>query len=176
MADTSINIPDFRSSERTFQLITQAAGRAGREAFPGNVIIQTLNPDHFCLKLAFEQDYELFFNEEIINRKELSYPPFSRLINLRFEGNKEDAVKVFANKIKRFADRTLESDFKKDITILGPAPAFLSKLRGKYRWHMLIKGNNIKSLHEFAEKILCESDKTRHSINLIIDVDPLTTL
>src|SRR3990170_285213 len=176
MADTSINIPDFRSSERTFQLITQAAGRAGREAFPGKVIIQTLNPDNFCLKLAIMQDYETFFKEELNNRMELSYPPFSRLINLRFEGNKEEAVKVFANKIKRFADRTLESSFKKDITILGPASAFLSKLRGKYRWHMLIKGNNIKSLHEFAEKILCESDKTIHSINLVIDVDPLTTL
>ena len=176
-ADTSINIPDFRSSERTFQLISQAAGRAGRGAIPGEVIVQTLNPGHFCLKHAAEHNYEGFFEDELANRKELLYPPFSRIINLRFEGNKEEYVEAAAKKAKETADSLLKDLLIKDIVVLGPAPAFLSKIRGKYRWQMLLKGKSTKSLHEFAAGLLkgFEEKKDRR-VKLIVDVDPINTI
>lgn len=174
-ADTSINIPDFRSSERTFQLITQAGGRAGRGNIPGKVVIQTLNPNHFCLKLAANHNYEDFFREELSNRKELSYPPFSRLAIIRFDGNKEEEVAVFAKKTKELADSLLLRT--NDVTLLGPTPAILSKLKGKYRWQMLLKGKSAKSLHEFIKNILTALEKKSQSrVKLAVDVDPITTI
>jgi primosomal protein N' (replication factor Y) (superfamily II helicase) len=161
-ADTSVNIPDFRSSERTFQLITQAGGRAGRGNIPGKVVIQTLNPDHFCLKLAANHNYEYFFRAELNNRKELSYPPFSRLAIIRFDGNKEEEVAAFAKKTKEFADSPLlRTD---DVTLLGPTPAILSKLKGK-------------SLHEFIKNILTALEKkSQNRVKLEVDIDPITTI
>ena len=174
-ADTSINIPDFRSSERTFQLITQAGGRAGRGNIPGKVVIQTLNPDHFCLKPATQQNYEEFFIEELNNRKELFYPPFSRLAIIRFDGNKEEDVAAFAKKTKELADSLLLRT--NDVTLLGPTPAILSKLKGKYRWQMLLKGKSTKSLHEFIKNILTGLEKKNQGrVKLAVDVDPITTI
>ena len=176
-ADTSINIPDFRSSERTFQLITQAAGRAGRGDILGTVIVQTLNPDHFCLRMAAEQNYEAFFEEELTNRQGLFYPPFSRLALLRFEGGKVEAVEGAAKNAKRFADKLLENGFNKEITVLGPVPAFLSKLQGKYRWQMLLKGKSAKSIQEFIRNILkCTRETSNNRVKLVVDVDPISTL
>jgi primosomal protein N' (replication factor Y) len=176
-ADTSINIPDFRSSERTFQLITQAAGRAGRGDILGTVIVQTLNPDHFCLRMAAEQNYEAFFEEELTNRQGLFYPPFSRLALLRFEGGKVEDVEGAAKNAKRFADNLLENGFNKEITVLGPVPAFLSKLQGKYRWQMLLKGKSAKSIQEFIRNILkCTRETSNNRVKLVIDVDPISTL
>jgi primosomal protein N' (replication factor Y) len=186
-ADTSLNIPDFRSSERTFQLIIQAAGRAGRGDIPGEVIVQTFNPDHFCLRMAAKQDYESFFEEELMSRKGLLYPPFSRLAILRFEGNKEADVKIVAEKTKRIIDNLLnyscsplakESEWGlKDVVVLGPVQAFLSKLKGKYRWQILLKGKDTKSLHEFIRSILRGLEERKHGkVKLVIDVDPAATI
>ncbi len=183
-ADTSINIPDFRSSERTFQLITQAGGRAGRGNIPGKVVIQTLNPDHFCLKPATQQNYEEFFREELNNRKELFYPPFSRLAIIRFDGNKEEDVAAFAKKTKELANSLLNPPYPSltkrgggDVAVLGPTPAILSKLKGKYRWQMLLKGKSAKSLHEFIKNLLTGLEKkSRDRVKLAVDVDPITTI
>ncbi|MBI5327688.1 MAG: primosomal protein N' [Deltaproteobacteria bacterium] len=192
-ADTSLNIPDFRSSERTFQLIIQAAGRAGRGDIPGEVIVQTFNPDHFCLRMAAKQDYEGFFEEELMSRKGLLYPPFSRLAILRFDGNKEADVEIAAKKAKRIAENLIKAEAGgqwsgerektahglqlADILVLGPAQAFLSKLKGKYRWQILLKGKDTKSLHEFIRGILRGlEDKKQGKVKLVIDVDPATTI
>lgn len=172
--DTSLNIPDFRSSERTFQLITQAAGRAGRGNVAGTVVIQTLNTSHYCFKNAVTHDYEGFYNEEIIDREELDYPPFTRLCNLRLEGAYEDKVEAAAGALKKAASKLVE---KKDptVTILGPAPALLAKIKNRYRWQMLVKGKEVRSLHGFirALKRSFESEGIK-GITLSVDMDPLT--
>ncbi|MBI5681686.1 MAG: primosomal protein N' [Deltaproteobacteria bacterium] len=175
-ADTTMNIPDFRSAEKTFQILTQAAGRAGRGDIPGKVIIQTLNPHHYCFFSIMNHDYTSFFNEEIGKRKELNYPPFYRLVNLRIEGSKEDKVIKAANTLKRVADGYI-GRFKGDIILLGPAPTFLSFLRGRYRWHMLVKGKNVKTLHDFIHSIKNRFEQNKMTgIELVIDVDPMTTM
>lgn len=174
--DTSLNIPDFRSSERTFQLITQAAGRAGRGEVPGTVVIQTLNTGHYCFKNALTHDYEGFYNEEIIGREELSYPPFTRLCNLRLEGTNEAKVVSAAETLKNAALRLLD---KKDgsITILGPAPALLAKIKNRFRWQMLVKGSDVRRLHRFIHALKHSFDaKKLHGISLLVDMDPLTMI
>ncbi|MBI1912888.1 MAG: primosomal protein N' [Deltaproteobacteria bacterium] len=172
--DTSLNIPDFRSSERTFQLITQAAGRAGRGAEAGHVVIQTLNPEHYCFRCALEHDYESFYKEEIEHRRELDYPPFTRLCNLRLDGIKESSVIKAASELKISADKLLG---RKDlgITILGPAPALLAKIKNRYRWQMLFKGKDISKLHPFIKGLKNSFEAKKISgVNLTIDMDPLT--
>ncbi|MBI5892246.1 MAG: primosomal protein N' [Deltaproteobacteria bacterium] len=174
-SDALMNIPDFRSAERTFQIITQAAGRAGRGDAAGNVVVQTFNPEHYCFKGILRHDYIGFFKQEIEIRKEVFYPPFCRLINLRIEGNKEKKVIDGANVLKRIADKHIKGF--KDIILLGPVSAFLSLLKGKYRWHMLVKGKNVKTLHTFAQGIIAEFKQNKISgIELIVDVDPVTTV
>ncbi len=172
--DTSLNIPDFRSSERTFQLITQAAGRAGRGDIPGKVVVQTLNPGQYSFKNALTHDYTGFYEEEIIIRKEAFYPPYSRICNLRVESNKEERAISAAADLKKAAERLLG---KKDhgIEILGPAPALLSKLKGRYRWQMLVKGRDLKTMHGLLKSVKSAFEaKKQSTVSLIIDMDPVT--
>ncbi|MBI5286131.1 MAG: primosomal protein N', partial [Deltaproteobacteria bacterium] len=175
-ADTPLHIPDFRSTERTFQLITQVAGRAGRGEVPGEVIVQTLNPEHYCLQKALAYDYIGFFEEELERRREVFYPPFCRLINLRLEGNNEKRVLETAKRLKGVAVKTLEG-FRADVQVLGPAPAFLYKLRGRYRWQMMVKGRDVKRLHQMVGMVLAGFHEKRLSgVDLIVDVDPAITV
>lgn len=171
--DTSLNIPDFRSAERTFQLITQAAGRAGRGDDPGEVVVQTLNPGHYCFTAAMEHDYESFFKEEIALREEVAYPPFVRLCNLRLEGASEERVAEAAVVLRKAADRLLRGR-DMEITVLGPAPALLARVRNRFRFHMLVKGREIKTLHPFvaALKKAFEARKVT-GVTLTVDMDPL---
>lgn len=179
-ADTALNIPDFRSSERTFQLITQVAGRAGRGSLPGEVIIQTLNPEHYCLQKAITHDYIGFFEEELERRRDAFYPPFCRLVNLSLEGNSEKRLHTAVKRLREIALARLGSKPhtpKSEIKVLGPAPAFLYKLRGRYRWQMLVKGRDVKSLHHLVGVVVDEFHKRRTSgVTLVVDVDPVTTL
>ncbi|HAO92801.1 MAG: primosomal protein N' [Deltaproteobacteria bacterium GWC2_56_8] len=175
-ADTSLNIPDFRSSERTFQLITQAAGRAGRGDEAGTVVIQTLNPGHYAFLSALKHDYNAFYAEEIELRREALYPPFVRLCNLRFEGAKEASVIEAANDMKRTAEALLKVK-NAGVAVLGPAPAPLEKLKGRYRWQMLIKCADAKKLHAIALTLRGSfRAKKRPGVCLTIDMDPLNTL
>jgi len=174
--DTSLNIPDFRSSERTFQLITQAAGRAGRGTEPGTVVIQTLNTTHYCFQNAVSHDYEGFYSEEIIDRKELGYPPFTRLCNLRVEGTGELKVQAAATELKKTALKILG---KKEcpVTLLGPTPAILAKIKNRYRWQMLVKGADVKHLHGFIGALKRSFDSLGlKGITLSVDMDPLTMI
>ncbi|HXI09707.1 MAG TPA: primosomal protein N', partial [Thermodesulfobacteriota bacterium] len=150
--DTSLNIPDFRSSERTFQLITQAAGRAGRGTAAGTVVIQTLNTSHYCFKSAAAHDYESFYDTEISDREALGYPPFTRLCNLRVEGALEDKAALAADTLKKTAMKLLAG---KDLSviILGPAPALVTKIKNRYRWQMLVKSADLKTMHGFIRAL-----------------------
>jgi len=178
-ADLSLNLPDFRSSERTFQLLTQVAGRAGRGIAPGRVIIQTFNPNHYSVQMAKDQDFAKFYQEEARFRSELSYPPFSRLINFRIGGNSQKRSIKAAEEMGEWGRRLLkEKTYGGGIEILGPSPAPLVKLKGKYRYHMLVKGRRAHSLHQFVEELASEMNKRwiGRGISLTIDVDPISVM
>ncbi|HEY3876636.1 MAG TPA: primosomal protein N', partial [Candidatus Kapabacteria bacterium] len=145
-ADTSLNLPDFRSAERTFQLLTQVAGRAGRSTLAGEVLIQTLQPMNAAIEMSVAHDYETFFETELKDREALHYPPFSRLILIEFRGLHENATHDHAQK---FA--TLLPERSSYYERIGPAPPAIAKLRGEFRWHLLIK--NFKKQDSNGEKI-----------------------
>jgi primosomal protein N' (replication factor Y) len=177
-ADTSLHFPDFRSSERTFQLLTQVAGRAGRGEALGEVVIQTFNPDHYSILKAKDHDFIGFYQEEIQFRRALEYPPFSRLINFRLVGNSEKRTKVIAEEMARIGQSLLKKGYRKGIEILGPSTAPFGKMRGKFRWQMLAKGKSVQLLHQFAQElaIRLEEEAKGKGVNLDIDVDPVFIL
>jgi primosomal protein N' (replication factor Y) len=177
-ADTSLHFPDFRSSERTFQLLTQVAGRAGRGEFFGEVVIQTFNPDHYSILRAKDHDYLGFYQEEIQFRKALEYPPFSRFINFRLVGNSEKKTKGLAEEMGRVGQSLLKKGYGKGIEILGPSTAPFAKMRGKFRWQMLAKGKSHQLLHRFAKELASRMDVQLKGkgVNLDIDVDPVFIL
>jgi primosomal protein N' (replication factor Y) len=179
-ADLSLNIPDFRASERTFQLLTQVAGRAGRGSLPGRVIIQTYNPHHYSIQMARAQDFLSFYRQEAQFRQEMAYPPFARLINLRLEGNSEDRIRRYAKFMEQIALRILEKKKKycDQVEMLGPSLAPLARLKGKYRCQILLKGKRWATLHEFTEQILEEAEQeiSLSGVKMIVDVDPVDML
>jgi primosomal protein N' (replication factor Y) len=177
-ADMSLHFPDFRSSERTFQLLTQVAGRAGRGEVFGEVVIQTYNPDHYSILRAKDHDFIGFYQEETQFRKALDYPPFSRLINFRLTGNSEKRTKAVAEEMGKIGKSLLKTRYRKGIEILGPSAAPFAKMKGKFRWQMLAKGKTSQLLHQFAQELaLLLEDQTKGiGVNLDIDVDPVFIL
>ncbi len=179
-ADLSLNVPDFRAGERTFQLLTQVAGRAGRGDRPGRVIIQTYNPGHYSIRMAQAQDYQAFYRQETFFRKEMSYPPFVRLVNFRLEANSEARLMRCARGLEDLARKILEEEegWQGEVEALGPAMAPLPRLRGKFRCQMLFKGKKWSSLHRFAERLLGRAGAEARvpGVKLIIDVDPVSML
>jgi primosomal protein N' (replication factor Y) len=139
-ADTALNFPDFRAGERTFQLISQVAGRAGRGTGGGKVIIQTYAPGHYAIEAASKHDYAGFYEKEIAYRRRLNDPPFARLARLVFGHTNEAACQRQAEKMR---DELLAEKERRgigDINVIGPAPAFIRRLRGRYRWHIIVRG------------------------------------
>ena len=177
-ADTSLHFPDFRSTERTFQLLTQVAGRAGRGETVGKVIIQTFNPDHYSILRAKDHDFIGFYKEEIQFRDALDYPPFSRLINFRVVGNNEKRTKKAAEEMGRIGQLLLKQSYQKGIDLLGPSTAPFSKMKGKFRWQMLAKGKSFRLLHQFARELAnrLEDSIKGTGVNFDIDVDPVFIL
>lgn len=173
--DTSLNIPDFRSTERTFQLITQAAGRAGRGGDPGHVVIQTLNPGHYCFRAIMGHDYDCFFMDEIENRRELLYPPFTRLCVLRFDGLKEGEVAKAANALKMAAEKIIMAK-KFEIFALGPAPALVKMVKNRHRWQILLKSREITPLHSLVRALKAHFEAGKSRVALSIDMDPATVV
>ena len=172
-ADTILNLPDFRSAERTFQLITQVAGRTGRGNIKGEVIVQTYTPGHYSIQAARKHDYQKFYNKEINLRNQLNYPPFSKLVNIIIEGKNNEKVIQGANDLGSFFDN-YQSEI---LELLGPSPAPIEKLRGKYRWQIILKFSkyNLRKhiLKEIREKFLPYKLK---SVKFNIDVDPISML
>ncbi len=177
-ADTSLHFPDFRSSERTFQLLTQVAGRAGRGDFRGEVVIQTFHPDHYSIQRAKDHDFPGFYREEIQFRKALEYPPFSRIVNFRLTGNSEKGTQNVAEAMGRIGEALLKKGYQKGIELLGPSTAPFVKMRGKFRWQMLAKGKSSRLLHQFAVRLSSHLEKKTKGtgVNLDIDVDPIFIL
>jgi len=168
-ADTALNMPDFRAAEKTFQMLTQVAGRGGRGDRAGRVIIQTFNPEHYVLKHTKGHDYKSFYEEEIEFRKALKYPPFSRIINLRLSSAKANVLGRTAQELGRDAV-ALCSRNGNGLEVIGPAESPLSKIRGEYRMQMLIKGKDSKLMHAVAVEL---ADKHATStVKIVIDVDP----
>ena len=168
-ADTSLNMPDFRAAEKTFQLITQVAGRGGRGDAPGKVIIQTFNPQHYALKHSQNHDYKSFYGEEIDFRKALQYPPFGRIINLRLSSVKKDALVEEAQLLGKLAKK-LSARQGNIAEIIGPAESPLAKIRGRFRWQMLIKGKDVNALHQIAREIINKHKNSQ--VRITADVDP----
>jgi primosomal protein N' (replication factor Y) len=174
LADLSLNLPDFRAAERTFQLITQVAGRAGRGERPGRVIVQTLQPNHFSLQHAAQHDYRAFAEQELAARRELGYPPFSRFVQIRCEGERLDATE----RIARTAAQHTRSQSPRGVTLLGPTPAPLERLRRRYRWQLLLRGSSVASLHRTAAeaRAAVQRDAHRAGVRVLVDVDPYSML
>jgi len=139
-AEQALDLPDFRSAERTFQIITQVAGRAGRGERPGKVVIQTYTPDHYAITTALSGDHEAFYKAEIESRKTLGYPPFGRMGRIILSGASEEKVTSAALAL------TGQLPTSKENRILGPAPAPLVKIRNRYRWHILVLAKNHREL------------------------------
>ena len=179
-ADFSLGFPDFRAAERTFQILSQVAGRAGRGQDTGRVMIQTFYPDHYAVTAARDHDYPTFFQKEIELREQLGYPPFSYLACLRLQGNHKQKTEEMA---RRMVDRMIQVTGSwpkrgKDLRVLGPVEAPLSKLKGKYRWQIFIRSKGPNLLHVFIKKV---GESLRRllkgsGVSLTIDIDPYQML
>ncbi|MDO8519151.1 MAG: primosomal protein N' [Deltaproteobacteria bacterium] len=174
--DAGLGIPDFRASERTFQLLMQVSGRSGRAELPGQVIVQAYGPDHYSIQLACKQDYEAFFQKESALRAELGYPPSGKLIQFKFSSASEAKIKAAIQNLDRYlAERSKKEPFS-SLQILGPAPAPLERIRGRVRWHLLLKGKGAP-LKNAALEVRQWLVKSRLSgIKWAIDVDPVGML
>jgi primosomal protein N' (replication factor Y) len=174
--DTSLTLPDFRASERTFQLVTQAAGRAGRGEVDGRVVIQTLNPDHYAFLSAAEHDYDAFYAEEIVLREEVGYPPFMRLCSVRVEAIDEARAESAAKLMGSVANATREAR-DGTVEVLGPIPAFLARAHGRYRWQLLLKAASASALHSCTRGLKSTFEfRVEKGVTLTVDVDPITIL
>lgn len=172
LADQSLAFPDFRASERTFQLLAQVAGRAGRADQPGQVFFQTYQPDHPAIRLAAQHDYERFYATEIQARREVGYPPFTRLISARINAGAEaDALKA-AQSLAAIANR---HDLVRDgiVEVLGPAPAPLARLRARYHYRLLLKSTDRKALRTIAAHLAARIDEGLSPARASMDIDPL---
>lgn len=175
-ADLSLNFPDFRAGEQTFQLLAQVAGRAGRGDHPGKVILQTFNPDHFSILAAKDQDFMAFFDREIGFRKSLGYPPLTRMIALRISG--KDAQQT-ASQAQRLGDRcrellTIGGPYNGNVDVMGPIEAPIARIAGQFRWQIIIKSADTGRLHRFVRQLtlgMGSASGNRH-VRVVVDVDP----
>jgi primosomal protein N' (replication factor Y) len=171
-ADVGLSLPDFRAAERTFQLLTQAAGRAGRGQTPGIVLIQTINPDHYAIRCAAAQDYQAFYTKEIEFRRMLAYPPYAALANVIVHGRDEEEAVTRSTALARLLQPAPEG-----VRVLGPASASVARIKSEYRYQMLLKAPTRKRLTQILGDLrrFATAEKW-HATSLVIDVDPMTLL
>lgn len=183
-ADTSLGLPDFRAGERTFQLLTQVSGRAGRGMLPGKVIVQTFCPDHYAVEAAVGGDSRTFYRKELAFRREANYPPFCRLVNLVISSGEEAHALAAAAAMGEIIRPKIKAGAGE---LLGPAPAPLSRLKGKYRHHLTVKAPSLEgvagalgeslSAYEAFRISYCRRERiAREDLSLAVDVDPVTLL
>jgi len=139
-ADTGLNLPDFRAGERSFQLLSQVAGRAGRGILGGRVIIQTFYPQHYAIQAALKHDYTSFYHKEIAYRNQLHNPPFSRIVRLTYSHTNDDRCHREAERMKRLLSAEIDASGTSNVSLIGPAPAFIQRLRGRFRWQLFLRG------------------------------------
>ena len=175
-ADTGFSVPDFRASERGFQLLTQVAGRAGRGEYKGKVVFQTYNPDYYAFQTAKSQNFEKFFETEIKAREEFDYPPFSQIVRIILSSlNNFRAEKSAMEIALRLNTMTEKFGFGEYLETLGPTPCIIAKINGYYRYQILIKNKLSQKGHDFIAKFLDKIEMPK-DIKLAIDVDPLDIL
>jgi primosomal protein N' (replication factor Y) len=141
-ADTGLNFPDFRSGERTFQLLCQVAGRAGRGVKAGKVIIQTYSPENYAIQAAAKHDYVGFYHQEIDYRRQYNYPPFSHLIRLVYTHTNSQVCQREAERLSHVIVAERDKRHISDLSLIGPTPAFASRVRGRYRWQTILRGQD----------------------------------
>ena len=172
-ADLSLNLPDYRSVERTFQLITQVAGRAGRADVPGRVVVQTYDPDHYGIKLAAAQDYRAFYTRESAYRRAAMYPPFTVIARIVYSGEDEEAVKAAAladeARLRAYLD---EADARRDAIQMAAAEAPIRQIRGKYRWQLLLKLYFKADLDAIEARMQALADAAPEGVRAELEVNP----
>jgi len=171
-ADVGLGLPDFRAAERTFQLLTQAAGRAGRGSLPGIVLIQTINPEHYAVRFASEQNYDGFYQKEIQFRKLMRYPPFAALANVLVRSQKQEDALAMSTELGRMLDPAPEG-----VKVLGPAEAPVPKLKSEFRYQLLLKAADRRLLNQTLRDLQRFAREQKWPATaLVIDVDPLTLM
>ncbi|MBU4133273.1 MAG: primosomal protein N' [Proteobacteria bacterium] len=178
-ADLSLSLPDFRAGERTFQLLAQVAGRAGRGKEPGRVIMQTYNPEHFSIEAARRQDYMEFFNHEAPFRKALMYPPFSRMIQLKISGTDEKKLALQVEQVAGVLNQLLAAapEIGETIQILGPIEAAIYRISSRFRWQILIKGPSFAHISRLVNAMRVHPEiKAIKQATIAIDVDPYSLM
>jgi primosomal protein N' (replication factor Y) (superfamily II helicase) len=173
LADLSLNVPDFRAAERTFQLLVQVSGRAGRGETAGHVLLQTLRPDHPSVVAAITHDYHQFITGELERRQALGYPPFARLVMVRVDGLDNHAVEQATRELAA-ALRTSATALGLDArTVMGPTTPPIERLNGRYRWHLLLRSADVPKLRQLARQARRAEPAMRHAkLRLVVDVDP----
>ena len=179
-ADLSLNFPDFRAGEQTFQLLAQVAGRAGRGDKPGRVILQTYTPDHFSITAAREQDYRAFYEREIAFREGLGYPPYSRMIQLKISGKDKKKTARHAEAVGERCQMVRQRLFggPREVDILGPVEASMAKVANRYRWQILLKSPSAGRLRQFVRELIFAEDAPapRGDLRMVVDVDPFSMM
>lgn len=171
-ADTGLGMPDFRAAERTFQLLTQVAGRAGRHHLPGHVLLQTINPDHYAVRCAAAQDYAKFYEKELEFRRLMRYPPFSAMANILVRAEKQEDALRLASELARILGEPGPG-----MKVLGPAEAPVPRLKNEFRYQMLIKAASRPNLNDRLRELRrYAADQRWPATALVIDVDPLSLL
>ena len=169
-ADSSLNIDDYRANERTFQILTQVAGRAGREKLKGQVIIQTYNPDNFAIQCAKNQDYKEFYKTEIALRQQLMYPPFKDIILINFNGLSESEIKKVSLEVYKYLMENLNLD---EFKVMKPMPSPIDRIQNHIRWRMIVKGNMTPDANQvFNNCLKLIYDKNYKNTRVTIDVNP----
>jgi primosomal protein N' (replication factor Y) len=168
-AETALYLPDYRAAERAFQLLTQVAGRAGRGETPGQVIFQTFTPEHFCIQAAAEHNYHEFYEAEVSARRQYGYPPFRRFVKLTYSHKDRYAAQVEAASLGNKLTQVIAELRLEDTDLVGPAPAFLERLRELYRWQIIVRGPDLRPL---LREVSPEDLPTGWSV----DIDPMSTL
>jgi primosomal protein N' (replication factor Y) len=165
-ADTGLFVPDYRAAERTFQLLFQVAGRAGRADKPGTVVFQTFCPDNYAVEAAAKNDYDSFVQQELVFRKVTGYPPFSRLLRVLAEARQEaEAQRLLQQAVVPLRGLA-------DVEVLGPAPAVIARVKDHWRWHMLVKCFQPASFGKAMEAIGTVEDLGTRTCRITLDVDP----
>jgi primosomal protein N' (replication factor Y) len=173
-ADTALHLPDFRAAERTFQLVTQVAGRTGRGEKGGQVVVQTFSPDHPAIVAATRHDYEAFTQHELPAREFAKYPPFASLVRIVFRSEDEQLSRLVAEEYAKNLLR-ITAVHDEEIRVQGPAPAPFAKLRGYYRFHLQLQSTNVGAIREIVFAVAAEM-KLPDKVTWTIDVDPVDML
>jgi primosomal protein N' (replication factor Y) len=174
-ADVGINLPDFRASERAFQLLSQVAGRAGRGPKGGQVFIQTREPTHHAVTCAVTHDYRAFVDVELVGRKEPEYPPIVRLTNVVISGPDEDRVAAEALRAAQWARENAQRA-SLDVSIVGPAPCPIERVKRRWRWHFYIRSHEGAALSRVGRGIAERFVPSSKDVRVVVDRDPVSML